>query len=104
MSFTWLNSPQSIFDKTIVAKFDSEPARDTTPSASEIIYEGILETFNYEDYGEAGTYWFAFMTKNSEGNYSKIESYDKHQQAIPISKRKKQMFHGVESPLINRWN
>ena len=104
VDFTWLNSPQSIFDKTIVAKFDSEPSRDATPTTAQIIYEGILEEFNYNNYGTSGTFWFVFMTKNSEGNYSKIESYDKHEKSINISKNRRMMFSDVRSPLVNRWN
>ena len=104
VDFTWLNSPQSIFSKTIIAKFDTEPERDTTPTSAQIIYEGELETFTYQNYGASDTVYFAFMTKNNEGNYSKIESYDKHEKSINISKNRRMMFSDVRSPLVNRWN
>ncbi len=82
VDFVWVNSPQGIFNKTVIARFDSEPGRTDTPTADEIIYEGTDESFNYKYYGNAGTFWFVFYSVNDEGNYSRIESYDVSEKVI----------------------
>lgn len=69
--FSWKNNPQSDFNNTVIAMFDSEPTRDQAPG--QIIYEGTAEEYNYTS-NVTGNKWFAFYTRDSSNNYSKIEN------------------------------
>ena len=72
VTFEWKNNPQSTFSKTVIAIYDSEPTRTTTPTASEIIYEGTAETYEF-NHSINSNKWFVFYSKDSSGNYSLVE-------------------------------
>jgi len=75
ISFAWKTNPQTDFENSIIALFSTEPDRDTTPSAAEIIYAGILEALEYS-FGFNGTYYFAYYSRNEGLDYSLLESFD----------------------------
>lgn len=74
ITFSWKKQQQSVYYNTVIAIFDSEPTLTQTPQ--EIIYSGDDETYTHY-YRASGTYYFAYLTKDINGNYSHIESYDK---------------------------
>ena len=102
VTFYWKNNPQSSFHNTVVAIFDTKPTRDQTPTAEQILYEGILETFQY-NHAVAGAKWFAFYTRDSSLNYSKIEDnsvdvnrwFDEVEITLYTNPQPNPPFHGV---------
>ncbi len=72
VDFSWVSNPQSDFHNTIIAMFDSEPNRNDTPSAVQIIYEGVLEVFSFS-HALIGARWFVFYTRDSSLDHSLVE-------------------------------
>lgn len=76
LNINWGNFDQSVFDSTVIALYDTEPGRDSTPADGEILYEGSAENFacpyNHDIAG-----WIGFFTKDAAGNFSKLETGDK---------------------------
>jgi len=69
----WKNSLMTDYATTLIALFDEEPSRTDEPTG---FYDSTGTSTTYDFYGKAGTYYLTWMTKDSSGNYSKIESFD----------------------------
>lgn len=101
VEMSWKNSPQSNFSKTTIVKYSTEPDRDTTPDDGIVVYENTGESYTYTN-TIPGHYWFVFHTKDSNGNYSKTESFDKYDYVLSGSELKSKI-NGIRNPLLDRW-
>ena len=72
--FSWVNSWNTNASETVLARFDSSPGVDDEPTIIE--YSGNNNQDIYIHTSETGTFYFAFMTVDEDGNYSHIESFD----------------------------
>ena len=73
ITVSWTNPKNTDWASTLIALFDSDPDRDAEPTG---FYDSTGTSSSHTFYGKAGTYYLAFMAKDSSGNYSPIESFD----------------------------
>ena len=76
-TFTWVNSWLTDFDSAVIALSCTEPDRDTDINDLYILYDGSLEECSTTSLKLNGDYWIVYLSKNSDSDYSEIESFDK---------------------------
>ena len=74
--FSWVANWQIKASNPVMARFDSSPSYDDIPAAKNIIFDAAGSQFIYNHTSEIGTFYFIFMTRDDDGNYSKIDTFD----------------------------
>jgi len=73
LTLSWVNPKDSANASTVISIYDEEPASDVEPVG---FYDSTGTSDTETIYGKAGTYYIVFQGKNSNGDYSQVESFD----------------------------
>lgn len=92
--FDWMDFITPDFGKTVIAKFPTEPAEDSTPDSSgaTIVYSGTGSEYTHTVTQDENV-WFAFYSQNTAGTrYSKLYPIHKVQVAVDYSRAPTNVF------------